>query len=393
MNTTYDSAVFYGSKPVGVDMGKFYVVGTWAHKFGENHSVGISPMISWQRFKAYGLEQFSGFSSDATKLTGNGYATSFGFGGRIGYMGNWTPWLTVGASYQTEVAYGKLKEYAGLFAEHGYFDDPANWTVGIAVHPTSKVTVAVDVQQIYYSKEASVGNPMLPNLMQAPLGADKAFALPLRIGVFEADRGLSVAMANPVSLLRTLNAGNAMDVAAQKVVDDVAAALAPVGPVAQKAAGQLRDSGELGGMGGGPFPDKVVPVVTPARSPAEVAKALQGGIADSAGWWALYAYKASEDVWVVGVTNAKTEGRAFGIGGEKRATKATPYPGLDHAPAFPVEVVVTKKGSGSSVQILKEMWRMKLYFEDAGNWAFMKNMGMPGDIQAEIEAAVRKAIP
>ena len=224
-------------------------------------------------------------------------------------------------------------------------------------------------------------------------GADKAFALPLRIGVFEADRGLSVAMANPVSLLRTLNAGNAMDVAAQKVVDDVAAALAPVGPVAQKAAGQLRDSGELGGMGGGPFPDKVVPVVTPARSPAEVAKALQGGIADSAGWWALYAYKASEDVWVVGVTNAKTEGRAFGIGGEKRATKATPYPGLDHAPAFPVEVVVTKKGSGSSVQILKEMWRMKLYFEDAGNWAFMKNMGMPGDIQAEIEAAVRKAIP
>ena len=172
MNTTYDSAVFYGSKPVGVDMGKFYVVGTWAHKFGENHSVGISPMISWQRFKAYGLEAFSPFSGEPTALTGNGYATSFGFGGRIGYLGNWTPWLSVGASYQTEVKYGKLKEYAGLFAEHGYFDDPANWTVGLALKPTDKITFTFDVQQIYYSKEASVGNPMLPNLMQAPLGSD-----------------------------------------------------------------------------------------------------------------------------------------------------------------------------------------------------------------------------
>ena len=170
MNTTYDAAVFYGTKPVGVDMGKFYVVPTWAHKFGENHAVGISPMISWQRFKAYGLEAFSNFSSDPTKLTGNGYATSFGYGARVGYMGNWTPWLSVGGSYQTEVKYGKLKEYAGLFAEHGYFDDPANWTAGLALHPTDKLTFAFDVQQIYFSKEKSVGTTMLPALMQARFG-------------------------------------------------------------------------------------------------------------------------------------------------------------------------------------------------------------------------------
>ena len=171
MNTTYNSPTF-GYSPTGVDLGKFYVVPTWAHKFGENHSVGISPMISWQRFKAYGLAAFSNFSSDPTKLTDNGYSTSFGYGGRIGYMGNWTPWLSVGASYQTEVKYGKLKDYAGLFAEHGYFDDPATWTVGLALHPTDRVTFAFDVQQIYFSKEKSVGTPMLPNLMQARLGDD-----------------------------------------------------------------------------------------------------------------------------------------------------------------------------------------------------------------------------
>lgn len=35
---------------------------------------------------------------------------------------------------------------------------------------------------------------------------------------------------------------------------------------------------------------------------------------------------------------------------------------------------------------------MKLYFQDAENWAFMKNMQMPGDIQKEIEAAVRTTL-
>jgi long-chain fatty acid transport protein len=171
MNTNYEAPVF-GFSPTGVDMGKFYVAPTWAHKFGENHAVGISPIISWQRFKAYGLQAFSPFSSDPSKLTDNGYSTSFGFGARIVYMGNLTPWLSVGASYQSEVAYGKLKDYAGLFAEQGYFDDPANWTVGIAVKPVSTLTVAFDVQQINFSDEKSVGNPMLPNLMQSRLGDD-----------------------------------------------------------------------------------------------------------------------------------------------------------------------------------------------------------------------------
>jgi uncharacterized protein (DUF302 family) len=223
-------------------------------------------------------------------------------------------------------------------------------------------------------------------------GADKAFGLPLRLAVFGDASGTNIAVVNPVSLLRTFYASDAKDAAAQKAVDDVAAALAPLGAVSQKQAGQLRDGGAIGGMGGGAFPDKIVPILAPARPPAEVAEALKAGIADAAGWHAVYAYRASDDVFVVGVTNAKTEGRAFGIAGEKRATQANPFPGIDHAAAFPIEVVVTKKGAGSSVTLLKEMWRMKLYFQDAGNWAFMKNMQMPGDIQNEIEGAVRKAV-
>jgi hypothetical protein len=37
------------------------------------------------------------------------------------------------------------------------------------------------------------------------------------------------------------------------------------------------------------------------------------------------------------------------------------------------------------------MFRMKMYFEDAGKMAFAKNMGMPGSIEEELKQKVRSA--
>jgi len=42
----------------------------------------------------------------------------------------------------------------------------------VALKATEKLTVVLDVQWINYSAVASVGNALLPNLMQAPLGDD-----------------------------------------------------------------------------------------------------------------------------------------------------------------------------------------------------------------------------
>jgi hypothetical protein len=49
-------------------------------------------------------------------------------------------------------------------------------------------------------------------------------------------------------------------------------------------------------------------------------------------------------------------------------------------------------GGAVHVRSVDAMYRMKMFFEDAGKWAFMKNMGMPGSIQDEIAAQVRPAL-
>ena len=171
MNTNYDASVFYAGR-TGVNLMQVYVAPTLTYKIGENHAFGVSPVIGWQSFQAEGLGSFAPFSSSPSSLSNNGHDTSLGWGVRIGYMGKLLPWLSFGASYQTEMEMAKFSNYSGLYAEQGDFDIPENYTVGTAVHPTNEFTLAFDIQQINYSNTESIGNPMLPNLMKARLGDD-----------------------------------------------------------------------------------------------------------------------------------------------------------------------------------------------------------------------------
>jgi long-chain fatty acid transport protein len=171
MNTDYPNPVF-GQAPTGVNLMQAFVAPSLTWEFANHQAIGVSPIFGWQSFEAKGLGAFAMFSSNAAKLTNNGRDTATGFGARIGYHGKFGEYLGVGASYQTKISMSEFDEYAGLFAGHGDFDIPENWTVGISVFPSKCVSIAVDVQQIYYSDIPAVGNPMLPNLMQAPLGAD-----------------------------------------------------------------------------------------------------------------------------------------------------------------------------------------------------------------------------
>ncbi|UCH81731.1 MAG: outer membrane protein transport protein [Nitrospiraceae bacterium] len=172
MNTDYDTNTFFGTTPTGVDLAQLFVVPTYARKLNAKHSIGLSPIIAYQRFEAKGLQAFAGFSSDGTNLTNKDHDNSFGYGGRIGYLGEVYQGVFIGATYQTKIYMSEFDDYAGLFAEQGDFDIPANWSVGLSVEATPEITIALDVQQILYSDIKSINNPFLPNLQTALLGND-----------------------------------------------------------------------------------------------------------------------------------------------------------------------------------------------------------------------------
>ncbi|MDD5404802.1 MAG: outer membrane protein transport protein [Sulfuricella sp.] len=148
-----------GSGKLGIDLTQLIIAPTVAYKVNANNSIGVSPLIGYQRFKADGLQAFQGFSSDPSHVTNNGYDSATGFGVRVGYMGKINDMVTVGAAYASKISMGSFDKYKGLFAEQGGFDMPENWNVGIAVKANPQVTVALDYQRINYSGVASVGTP------------------------------------------------------------------------------------------------------------------------------------------------------------------------------------------------------------------------------------------
>ncbi len=162
MNTDYKTSPFTaigGTNPAGVDLEQLFVAPTVAYKMGA-HAFGVSLNLAYQRFKAQGLNPFAGFSSDPANLTDRGYDSSTGWGVRIGWTGQVTSAVTLGATYQTKTKMGKFDKYKGLFADQGSFDIPENYGVGIAVKALPQLTLAADIQRINYANVPAVGNPI-----------------------------------------------------------------------------------------------------------------------------------------------------------------------------------------------------------------------------------------
>jgi len=159
MNTTYDDPVGpFGGGKTGVDLAQAFLQLTYAREVTPGISVGISPIFAVQRFKAFGLGAFAGFSSDSTKLTNNGYDISYGYGGKLGVQADLTSGFRFGASYQTQMYMTEFDDYAGLFAEQGDFDIPAALQAGFSWSTGTGVTVALDYKRIFYGDIDSIAN-------------------------------------------------------------------------------------------------------------------------------------------------------------------------------------------------------------------------------------------
>ncbi len=148
------------SEHAGVDLAQLMIAPTWSYKLNENHAIGVSLKIAYQRFEAFGIQPFGGISSDFTKLTNNGHDSSWGWGIGIGWTGQITPTVKLGATYQSKTKMQELDDYKGLFAEKGGFDIPENYGIGMSWQASPQLVIAADVTQINFGKINSVGNPL-----------------------------------------------------------------------------------------------------------------------------------------------------------------------------------------------------------------------------------------
>lgn len=150
------------TSPVGVSLMQMQVLPSIALRVTDSNTIGASVALAAQTFKAYGLQSFKdlGFSSSTEGLTNNGADWSYGIGWRLGWLGQYMDnRLALGVNYANRVTMSQFKKYEGLFAEHGRFDIPTSYGVGLSFKATKKTDVAFDFMRILYSDVPSIHNP------------------------------------------------------------------------------------------------------------------------------------------------------------------------------------------------------------------------------------------
>jgi uncharacterized protein (DUF302 family) len=237
-----------------------------------------------------------------------------------------------------------------------------------------------------------------------------AFALPLRVNVFEDEGGVHVSMVNPQSLNRTIVSETEGAATAAGMVERIRGAVAGagIGRTASGQFGQMRSQGLIGKtmgiMAGGPFVSKVEQILSVDADDVGgvegLVELLGSSLEAGGGEWkwgirSMYGTMLVEgELGLVAVTGAGMEAKAMSIvgsgGDDSRSSMACA--GIDHSGAFPLELVVKREGAEVNVYLIDEMFRMKMYFEDAGKMKFAMNMRMPGSIESEIRDKVDEAL-
>lgn len=165
---------FLGCGKLGFDLSQLIIAPTLSWALASGHSIGVSPLLGFQRFSAYGLQAFEAVSETPTAVSNRGYDQAFGGGIRVGWFAQILPWVDLGASYSTRIYMEKFNKYRGLLADSGAFDVPANYSIGLAIRPHADWQIGLDVQRILYGEIPALNNGVLNSLsdpQNSPLGS------------------------------------------------------------------------------------------------------------------------------------------------------------------------------------------------------------------------------
>jgi long-chain fatty acid transport protein len=162
MNTDYEKPIplFNGgtNRTSGINYIQLFVAPTVTWKVAPGQILGVAVNLGYQRFEAKGLNGFTAISANPGNVTGRGVDDAYGVGLHLGWIGQITDSVSLGATYQSKTNFQKFDKYKGLFAGGGEMDAPATYGVGIAVKATPQLTLAADVQRILYSDVDAIGN-------------------------------------------------------------------------------------------------------------------------------------------------------------------------------------------------------------------------------------------
>jgi long-chain fatty acid transport protein len=157
----------------GVNLEQMGVSLGYARNVLDNLSLGASVLVGRQTIEVRGVGAFQGFTETFTQsmiasgganaespanLSDNGKSTAWGYGLQLGALWDINPQWTLGLSIRSKMYMGRFDKYRDLFAEGGKFDMPAVGTIGLAFKPNNRLSIALDVQQIWYSGVPAIGN-------------------------------------------------------------------------------------------------------------------------------------------------------------------------------------------------------------------------------------------
>jgi len=251
-----------------------------------------------------------------------------------------------------------------------------------------------DVRVISFVDPNSEGDLIQLDAQTAP------YAIVNRVVLFTDENGGHIAFANPQSIYRTVFHDAAE---AAVLADQHRSRMRSVFNTTESVEyGQSRNRGligkTMGVMAGGPFRGKLENLyVIPNSTVADVSNQIQSAFADGEGKWGLevgFRYDVEGlGATIIGIAGRQMEAKSFSIvgAGSDKTRDGLSCPGTAYGAAYPLEIVVLQEGNEVAVQLVSAMFRMKMYFEDAGKWAFMKNMGMPGSLTSEMKDRVENA--
>lgn len=133
---------------------------TLSYKVTPDLAVGVSALIGVQQLQARGLVAPAADGSLALSPT-HGISTTMGYGWRVGGLWKINPLLSVGGSYSPKMRFGDAKGYKDdlLAISGGHLDLPEQYGVGLALHVTEDLTLALDYLRINWGDVGFLNNP------------------------------------------------------------------------------------------------------------------------------------------------------------------------------------------------------------------------------------------